>query len=334
MEYTTMASWVRMIWDGLNAVGIKADALFEEVGLDSRLLTDPEARYTMAKTIHLWNLAVDRTGDPCFGLTVAKQWRPTTWHALGFAWLASSTLEDALKRLVRYSLMITTAGQFRLEERTDGFLLTVRGKKGEMARPDAVADSVIGGVVHMCRVSFGSDFQPLRVSFAHSGQGCKQGRQEFFRSPIEYGADLDSIVFEKELVRKPLSTANVELAHASDKIIADYLPRLELGTAASRVKEVLVDLLPSGEATEEGLAASLNLSRSTLQRRLRKEGTSYREVLQSVRRELAERMLQDGSKTLNEVSFIVGFGDLSAFSRAFKRWTGMAPSVYRASTGD
>jgi AraC-like DNA-binding protein len=95
------------------------------------------------------------------------------------------------------------------------------------------------------------------------------------------------------------------------------------------VKAVLIDMLPSGEATEETLAASLNVSRSSLQRRLRKEGTTYRAILQEVRCNLAERMLQDGSKTLNEISFLLGFADLSAFSRAFKRWTGMAPSKYR-----
>ena len=334
MEYSTMTSWVRMIWDGLRVYDINADALFEEVGLDPRLLTDPDARYAMAKTIKLWALAVERTGDPCFGLTVAEQWHPTTWHALGYAWLASGTLEDALKRLVRYSSMITTAGEFLLKERSADFKLTVRGKRGEMARPDAVADSVTGGIVHMCRVSFGADFKPLRVSFSHVGQGCRQKRQEFFRSPIEYGSDQDCIVFDKEQVRKPLSTANVELAHASDKIIADFLPHLESGTTASRVKALLVDLLPSGETTEEGLAASLNLSRSSLQRRLREEGSTYRALLQEVRCDLAERMLSDSSKTLNEISFLLGFGDLSAFSRAFKRWTGVAPSSFRASSSN
>jgi AraC-like DNA-binding protein len=97
------------------------------------------------------------------------------------------------------------------------------------------------------------------------------------------------------------------------------------------VKAILIDLLPSGEVTEESLAASLNLSQSSLQRRLKKEGTTYRAVLQEVRCNLAGRMLADGSKTLNEIAFLLGFAELSAFSRAFKRWTGMAPSAYRKS---
>ncbi len=332
MDYTTMTSWTRMVWDGVKVYGLDADALFEEVGLDPGLLADPDARYPMQKTVQLWTHALDRTGDPCLGLTVAMQWHPTTWHALGYAWLASRTLEDALKRLARYSSMITTAGECQLEERTQDFRLVVQLQESEAPRPDAAADSVLGTIVHMCRVSFGADFKPLRVCFTHSGVGCRQKRQEFFGSPIEYESEENRIDFDKDPLRRPLPFANSALAHANERIIAEYLPRLELGTAASRVKTLLVDLLPSGEATEGGLAASMNLSRSSLQRRLRDEGTTYRAILQEVRCELAEKMLLDGETTLNEVSFLLGFADLSAFSRAFKRWTGAAPSTYREST--
>jgi AraC-like DNA-binding protein len=328
MEYSTLTSWVRMIWEGLKVYGIDADTLFEEVGLDPRLLADPDARYPLSKMVKLWAHALDRTGDPCFGLTVAQQWHPTTWHALGYAWLASSTLEDALKRMVRYSSMITTSGVFVLEDRGTSIRLIVHPHSKEVPRPAAVADTFLGNVIHMCRMSFGDDFNPLRVYFCQSGEGCRKKRSEFFRSPIEYGSEDWAIDFDPDSIRRPLATANAALAHANERIIAEYLPRLELGTTTSKVKAMLVDHLPSGEATEEGLAESMNLSRSSLQRRLREEGTTYRAVLQEVRCELAGKMLLDGSKTLNEVSFLLGFADLSAFSRAFKRWTGLAPTAY------
>jgi len=313
-----------MIWDGLNIHGIDADSLFKEVGLEPRLLNDSDGRYPVKKMFKLWSLAVDRTGDPCFGLTVGTQWHPTTWHALGYAWFASATLEEALKRLARCSAMITTAGEFLLEERLADFKLTLLPRYLEMPRPAAVMDAVMTNIIIMCRVSYGDDFKPLRVSFSHGGDGCRRRRQEFFRSPIEYGAEENGVLFDKPSLRRPLATANAELAHSSDRVIAEYLSRIS-------VKAILIDLLPSGEVTEESLAASLNLSQSSLQRRLKKEGTTYRAVLQEVRCNLAGRMLGDGSKTLNEIAFLLGFAELSAFSRAFKRWTGMAPSAYRES---
>jgi AraC-like DNA-binding protein len=320
-----------MIWDGLNIHGIDADSLFKEVGLDPRLLNDSDGRYPVKKMVKLWSLAVDRTDDPCFGLTVGKQWHPTSWHALGYAWFASATLEEAFKRLARCSAMITTAGEFILEERSADFKLTLLPRFLEMPRPPAVMDAVMTNIIIMCRVSFGDDFDPLRVSFSHSGDGCRRRRRDFFRSPIEYGAGENGVLFDKGSLRKPLATANAELAHSSDRVIAEYLSRIGIGTTTSSVMAILIDALPSGEVTEESLAASLNLSQSSLQRRLKKEGTTYRAVLQEVRCNLAGSMLEDGSKTLNEISFLLGFADLSAFSRAFKRWTGMAPSAYRES---
>jgi len=331
VDFSTISSWARMIWDGLNIHGIDADSLFKEVGLDPRLLTDADGRYPVKKMVTLWSLAVDRTGDPCFGLTVGTQWHPTTWHALGYAWFASATLEEALKRLARCSAMISTAGEFLFEERPSDFKFTLVPHHLEMPRPPAVMDAVMTNIIVMCRVSFGDDFKPLRVSFSHSGDGCRRKRQEFFSSPIEYGAEENGVLFDKPSLRSPLATANAELAHSSERVISEYLSRIGVGTTTSRVQATLIDLLPSGEVTEDSLAAALHLSQSTLQRRLKKEGTTYRAVLQEVRCSLAESMLEDGSKTLNEISFLLGFGELSAFSRAFKRWTGNAPSAYRDS---
>ena len=331
MDFSTITSWARMIWDGLNIHGIDGDSLFKEVGLEPRLLTDSDGRYPVKKMVKLWSLAVDRTGDPCFGLTVGAQWHPTTWHALGYAWFASATLEEALKRLSRCSAMITTAGEFLLEERTADFKLTLFPHYLEVSRPAAVMDAVLTNIIIMCRVSYGDDFKPLGVLLSDSGESCRSRRRDFFRSPVEYGAEENGVLFDKRSLRKPLPTANAELAHSSDRIIAGYLARIRTGTTTSSVKAILIDLLPSGEVTEDSLAASLNLSRSSLQRRLKKEGTTYGTVLQEVRCNLAGRMLGDGSKTLNEIAFLLGFAELSAFSRAFKRWTGMAPSAYRES---
>jgi AraC-like DNA-binding protein len=228
--------------------------------------------------------------------------------------------------------MITTAGEFLLEKRSADFKFTVTPHFLEPPAPAAVMDAVMTNIITMCRVSYGDDFNPLRMSFTHSGEGCRRKRQEFFRSPIDYGAEDNGVVFDKPSLRKPLATANAELAHSSERVISEYLARIGIGTTTSTVKAMLIDQLPSGEVTEESLAASLNLSQSTLQRKLKHEGTTYRAVLQEVRCDLAEGMLEDGSKTLNEISFLLGFGELSAFSRAFKRWTGMAPSAYRGST--
>ena len=330
MQFSTISSWARLIWEGLRTYGVDSDAVFEAAGLDPRGLSSPGTRYPVASMTRLWRLARERSGDPCFGLTAAAQWHPTTWHGLGYAWLASATLEEALHRLVRYAQVISTAADFQLVEGDGAFRLVFSVQSEYDEEPQAVVyDAVTANLVHMCRMTYGMDFNPVRVDFAHPGSGCRRRRREFFRAPISYGAAETALEIEKTVARKPLSTANADLAHANERVIADYLTEFRGGGTVERVRTRLIDDLPSGAVTEKSVAESLNMSLRTLQRRLRDENTTYQEILDDTRRRLARRFIRDRTLTLNEITYLLGFSEISSFSRSFKRWTGVPPSVYR-----
>ncbi len=279
----------------------------------------------------LWNLAVERSGDPCFGLTAAAQWHATTWHGLGFAWLASSTLEEALRRVTRYGAVLSTAADFRMVTIETGIRLTLSAKRGYVVEAaDVVIDAALANVVHMCRATYGPDFRPSRVEFVHGGDGCRQRRREFFKAPVVYRGRENALEIAADVVAKPLATANAELAHANERVIADYFAQLGPGTTVARVQAKLIDGLPSGNITAERIAESLFVSQRTLQRQLAREGTSFTAVLDQTRRELAERFIRDQSLTLIEITFLLGFSEISSFSRAFKRWTGLAPTEFKS----
>ena len=326
---TTITSWARLVWEGLASCDLDADAVFREVGLDPAALRNPNARYPVASMTRLWRLAENRTGDPCFGLRAASFWHPTTWNALGYSWLASATLEEAMQRLARYSRVISDAARISFEEQHRHLRLTIMPSTPELDPPGVVMDTVLATVVHMCRVSYGQGFNPVGVEFTHGGQGCQQERKAFFRAPVSYARGENSLLFSKAQVREPLATANAVLARTNDKVIADYLTQLGEKTAVMRVKAKLIDRLPSGAVTEEEIAANLHMSLRTLQRKLGEEQTTYKRVLEETRRELAERYIEDASLTLNEITYLLGFSDASSFSRSFKRWTGVAPSLFR-----
>jgi len=128
---------------------------------------------------------------------------------------------------------------------------------------------------------------------------------------------------------EPLALGNRFGAHANERVIGDYLAELRGIGVAVRVRSRLIDELPSGTVTERQVAEWLHMSRRTLQRKLRDEGTSYARELDGVRRELAERFIRDRSLTPSEITYLLGFAEISSFSRSFKRWTGIAPSAYR-----
>lgn len=329
-RFSTLSSWARLIWEGLKTCGVDAEAVFREAGLDPAGLDVPGNRYPTTAMSRLWDLARKRSDEPCFGLIAAAQWHPTTWHGLGYAWLASSTLEEALHRLVRYVEILSTAADFSLSESDTSFRVVLGMSRDYGREPNWVAvDAVAANLVHMCRMTYGEDFNPSRVDFAHPGAGCRRRRSEFFRAPITYESGETALEIARSVATKPLSTANADLAHANERVIADYLADLRGGGTVARIRSRLIDELPSGAVTEKSVAESLNMSLRTLQRRLGEEDTTYKEVLDGTRRQLAERFVRDANLTLNEITYLLGFSEISSFSRSFKRWTGVAPSVYR-----
>lgn len=331
MTFTTISSWVALLWRALESCGCDAEAVFRAAGLDPAQLQDPNARYPVSAMRRLWAQSVAASGDPCFGLTAAQLWHPTTWHALGYAWMASATLEQAFERLARYARVVSTAVVCQLERRGDEvFVFRLSPCAGAPQVHPTVHEAAIGTLVHMCRVSSGRDLTPRGVWLARSEPPCGQRIRDYFRSPVTFDAPVSGIALDLTRVRARLATANAELAQANEHIVREYLSRLDRTAVAMRVKARMVERLPSGEVSETSIAEALNISQRTLQRKLREEGTSYKQLLEETRRELALQYLDNSQLSINEITYLLGFAEPSTFSRAFKRWEGISPGQYRA----
>jgi AraC-like DNA-binding protein len=146
--------------------------------------------------------------------------------------------------------------------------------------------------------------------------------------PVEFG-DIEVWEFRKADVEARLAGSIPEVVNAIEVIADEYLSSLEEGVVAHQVREMLIQMMPSGNSDQDTIARRLYRSRSTLQRQLVAEGTSYRQILESTRRSLAEKYLRSDDYTQGEVAFMLGFTDQSNFARAFRRWTGMTPGEFR-----
>jgi AraC-like DNA-binding protein len=141
-------------------------------------------------------------------------------------------------------------------------------------------------------------------------------------------SDHVAIVFGAARVAEPLVSGNAELAAEADRIAARCIEQLAPESTAARVGALILKALSSGEVDQDRIARALNQSPSTLQRRLRAEGTNYQHLLDATRRELALHYLKDGRHSLAEITFLLGFADQSNFTRAFRRWTGETPRQF------
>ncbi|MCF6210126.1 MAG: AraC family transcriptional regulator [Gammaproteobacteria bacterium] len=329
---SSLTSTALLIWKTLDSRGLDANDFFTQSGLDPALLREPNARYPGHAIKRLWHRVKETLQNPCIGLEVASHFHPTTLHALGFAWMASTTLEEAFARLVRYSRIITDREEYRFGETDKDFRFEVHPLDEDRFYPYESRDAAFAVLITMCRSIYGNDFNPLHIEFCRPepAQPCMGEFHELFRAPLIFSAPVYAMHFDKEIMRKPLSTANADVARANDEIITNYLLQSDSCDIVMQVKKHLTEQLSSGKATQDSIARALNISSRSLQRRLHEAGTHYSEVLNNTRRELAITYIRNSRLSMGEITYLLGFAEVSNFSRAFKRWTGKPPSEYRA----
>ena len=332
MYSSLLSSTTLVIWKALESYGCDSRRLFESAGLDPSSLYDAQARYPYASIRKLWKQAIEETGDPCFALVAASLWHPANFHGLGFAWLASKNLKEALLRTIRYFGIVTTdPEQLSLVEHGNEYHFIIDTSAVVHRGMDEEYDLLVAILVDMCRASSRADFNPLRVLLERPTLNCADRFAEFFGTDVEFAASKNMLVFRKQDLEAPLPTANAELARSNEQVVQEYLARIDRSDIVIQVKTRLIEQLPSGHVSEDAIANSLNMSLRTLQRRLREEGLSYKELLNETRRDLALQYIQDSRVSINQITYMLGFSECSNFSRAFKRWTGRSPTAYRLS---
>ena len=317
------------LWKQLEGYGIDPAPLFREEGIDPDTMFDSGARIPAEKYQRLDKKAAELSEDPYFGLKGSEYFRPAHLGALGFAWLASSTLRTAFERLSRYSRIIQEKLTIDLSE-DDSFYYVRVDAHLPLLCERIREDGQLSALTKFCRIVAGKDFNPARVMFRQSEPANTSYHYELFRCPIEFGAEHTEMVLRLEDVDKRLTGSNDQLAKLNEHIVVKYLAHSAKHDIVNRVKAAIIDGLANGAVSENSVAEELHTTPRNMHRKLQKEDTSFKQLLTEVRKELAQQYIQDRSKTLTEISFLLGFSEVSSFSRAFKGWTGKPPSEARS----
>ena len=325
---TVFAPSLGALWQQLEGYGIDPRPLFLEEGVDPETLFDQGARISIKQFQRLDLKAAELSGDPFFGLKAAEYFRPAHLGSLGFAWLASSSLRTAFQRLSRYARVINEKLTVELEEDGRFFYVSIDAQL-PMLSERIREEGQLAILVKICRVIAGKDFQPAMVHFRQAEPADTGYYYELFRCSIEFEAEHTRFVIARGEVDKRLTGSNDELAKLNEHIVVKYLAHREKADIINRAKAAIIDNLGSGGVTEISVAESLHMTPRNMHRKLQKEDTSFKVLLTGIRRELAQQYIQDRSKTLTEISFLLGFSEVSSFSRAYKGWTGQPPSEAR-----
>lgn len=320
-----------IIRGALEARGIDADELLREAGIDPDVFGRSGKRVPFEAVDRMFALVVERTGDPSIGIDLVEHMNPTVYEALGVALLCSSTLRNFFRRFERFFDLVSSLERAVFYE-TDygGYFAEEPQVKYSEATRGVHADAFCAVVLKFLRIAYQPGYAPRQLDLSWTPpKELHDKYRRHFACKVVFSAPVTAIHVNREDLDIRLSGSNASLAFHNDQLAVAILADLKKQDLRARVYARLIEYLPAGDCSREKVAHSLNMSESSFQKKLKAEGTSYQEVLDATRSELAKHYLGKSGMSISEAAFLLGFTDSSNFSRAFKRWTGDAPTDYR-----
>jgi AraC-like DNA-binding protein len=321
------------LWKTIESYGVDPRPLFEAEDIRVKLPIDPCVRLRYTKIDRLRAKAEKLCGDEAFGLRAAAVYLPSQLGALGYAWQASLNLRNAFQRLERFIRVVNDKARIEIENK-GGCMVVTLGVNVDTECEFARDDGALALITRMCRLVSGDNFRLQAVNFTHSEPRDIKPYFEYFGCQLNFDQVENQLLIPLTFADETLFGANPELALLNDKVVTRRLAKIDHDDIVTRVQATLVEQLPHGNISDDSVADALHMSVRTMHRKLAGENRNFRTLLVEMRRDLAEQYILDNSLTLTEISLLLGFSEPSSFSRAFKSWTGTAPSEARQARND
>ena len=326
---TTAAIWVKGIAEMLAAEGLDVRALLAEAGIERAELEAPAGRLPSERISQLWELAAERSGNPAIGLAQHRIARPASFDVVGYTMMSCADLRAAFERLIRYLLILSDALTMTMSEERAGCRVSFVLLGGNRPVPRQRIEFIFVTVIGFCRWITGREVHPVGVELVYPAPLDLEPYRAAFRCPVSFDAPRNSLLFASADLGTPLPTSSPVLAELHERFAGDYLRRFDHAETSYRAREVIIRRLPDGEPRRDQVAGELGMSERTLQRRLEEEATSFGQLLDDTRRELAEQYLGRLHLSLAQAAYLLGFADQSSFFRACRRWFDRSPAQYR-----
>ena len=314
----------------LKSAGVPVAPLLRRAGLTPELIDDPEVRLSVRSQISLLDEAEIALKDDCIGFTLARDFDPRELGLLYYVMASSQTLGEALKRIARYSRITNEALVFGYRE--GNRLIISLSYSGVPRHSDRhQIEFCMFAVIRICRMLTGQNLVPQHFTIAHHRSGGTSEMARFVGTKVQFGADTDEFALNIDARELPLIHSDNHLNDLLLKYCESTLAhrRGDLSQLRTRVENAISSLLPHGRVILGDVARSLGMSERTLARKLSDEGLNFTEILQQLRHDLAVRYLDDRKLHVSKIAWLLGFHEVSAFTHAFKRWTGKTPSQMR-----
>ncbi|WP_323845979.1 AraC family transcriptional regulator [Microbulbifer magnicolonia] len=329
-----LSGWVIPMSKAMQANNIDAEQALNECGVTADDLENQESRIAVTKLARVIDYCNARMPRKDFTIQVAEHFHPGMFHALGYAMMSSASLKDGLERIARYKRIVSDACRLEISEDASGLTLRVvtwycEGT-GKPTLGQREIEVFLATLVKFGREAVETGLRPLAVYFrAPEPEQGDEYLKKFFGCELHFNSQHDAIVFDREQASKKLLAHNLMLTQSHEKMLDEYLSRIDRSDLANLVRCKIYERLSLGAPTQQEVAEELGMSLRNLQRKLNERGTSYKEILEHTRKKLALEYIDQPHLSLGEIGYLVGFASVANFNRAFKRWTGCTPGEFR-----
>lgn len=305
-------------------------AIFQCAGLSVDDINSPLNELLLNQFCTLFDTAAKTVHNDNFGLEVGSAFQPKHLGPLGYAAICSPTLFTALRNLVKYFPAHQGSTSFGLIQDGDVLWLSYRITDDRIKCRRQDAELSLGIFCNIFKAALGEDWQPLEVRFEHAKPGDSAEHETIFGAPVEFYRRTNSFAFRRNDLDARMPTQDPYLFSIISSFfeLQSGLPQ-DLEDFSVVVKNQIKLHLGDKFSTVSGIAQLLGLRDSAFQRQLKSRGLLFSDILRAARQELALHYMENTDVPLTNIAYDLGYSDLSAFSRAFRAWTGVSPQRYR-----
>lgn len=307
--------------------GIQPAVVLAPFGIDAASLEDPDAQVPIAWVQQAWTTVPELVGDPDLGLHAAEIAAARPSHVIDYIGAYARTPREFFESLLRLRRI--------LNDSSTHFTLEVDGRVASLSRhgiaPAQLVACVVAQFILFVRRRRRDGLPLRRAMFRHARPDSTREYERIFQCDVEFGAERDGIELDASLLDVELDGSDTQLlSHVQrhGEALLAALPK-EATSVEARLRRRLLTLQPGSNPTIEESARELGMSARSLQRQLQVGGVTFKRVVEDLRHETSLTYLRDRQHSISEVAFLTGFADVSAFSRAFRRWTGSSPLDWR-----
>ena len=327
---TVASYWIEYLLDAALHQGCDLSGELIRLGISEEQLESPQARIPLRSEQSLLMTAIERTGDPLFGLHMGELIRPRFMGELGYASMSSANLRQAVELAIAFTRLTTEYADIDARWENDNLALIWNTPLRDTEASRHRVEAYFAGCITFGRWITGTDEAPREVRFSHPAPDDDSEYRRIFRCPVLFDQPENMLVVDERLLDLPLRDADPEVHRIMRTRVQQAMTQYRArGNLLDQVRSEIQQQLSQGVVQLEGVAAAMGIKPWTLRRRLRSEDADFTSLLDEERKTLAVDWLRNSKRPISQIAADLGYSEQSAFNRAFRRWFDCTPVAFR-----